>query len=131
MHVNRVSLILNKYKGIFMKKHIMGLNPEAIELIKNGTKTIEMRLYDERRQEILKDDYISFVSTEDDNNIINTKVKELYRYNSFDELYKEFNKMQLGYSKYDSAIPGDMEKYYSKENIQKYGVIGIEVEVIS
>lgn len=33
-----------------MNTHIMSLNPDAFTLIKNRTKTIEMRLYDEKRQ---------------------------------------------------------------------------------
>ena len=38
-----------------MNTHIMRLNLDALELIKNGTKTIEMRLYDDKRQVISKE----------------------------------------------------------------------------
>ncbi|MGL5716823.1 MAG: ASCH domain-containing protein [Paraclostridium sp.] len=112
-----------------MNAHTMGLNPDAMKLIKNGIKTIEMRLYDDRRKKILKGDYILFVSTLDEGNTLKVKVIEIHRYDSFNELYKNFNKIELGYSKNDIAHPRDMEKYYSKENIHKYGVVGIEVAV--
>ncbi len=36
----------------------------------------------------------------------------------------------MGYDINDIANPEDMEKYYSKEEQDKYGVIGIEVRVI-
>lgn len=36
----------------------------------------------------------------------------------------------MGYDKDDIANPKDMEKYYSKEKQEKYGVIGIEIRVI-
>ncbi len=113
-----------------MNTHIMRLNLDALELIKNGTKTIEMRLYDDKRQVISKEDYIIFISIDDENNTLKVKVKELYKYDSFDELYKDFDKIELGYNKDDIALPNDMEKYYSKEDIQKYGVLGIEIEGI-
>lgn len=112
-----------------MNTHIMSLNPDAFTLIKNGTKTIEMRLYDEKRQEVSKEDYIVFINTEDSNNQLKVKVKEIHKYNSFDELYKEFDKIKLGYNKDDFASPSDMDKYYQKEKVKKYGVAGIEIEV--
>lgn len=109
----------------------MYLNPDALEMIQLGTKTIEMRLYDENRQQILKGDYINFTSTSNDNKRLKVKVKELYRYNNFAELYKEFDKTKLGYKEDEISHYTDMERYYSQEKINKYGVIGIEVDVIN
>ncbi len=57
------------------------------------------------------------------------KVIDIYKYNNFEELYKEFNKVKLGYREDEIAHYTDMEQYYSKEDIAKYGVIGIELEV--
>lgn len=113
-----------------MNTHIMGLNSDALLLIKNGTKTIEMRIYDEKRQAIKKKDYIIFIDTENDENQLEVIVKNLYRYKSFEELYKKFNKITLGYKKDEVASPRDMEKYYPREDIEKYGVVGIEVEIV-
>lgn len=110
--------------------HIMGLNPDALKMMGLGTKTIEMRLYDENGQRISKGDYIDFISTNNEGNKLKVKVKELYRYNNFEELYVEFDKTKLGYREDEIAHYTDMEQYYSKEKIKQYGVIGIEVEVI-
>lgn len=57
-------------------------------------------------------------------------IVRLYKYSSFEELYKHFDKIAMGYDKDDIANPKDMEKYYSKEEQDKYGVIGIEIRVI-
>ena len=114
-----------------MNTHIMNLNPDALEMIKIGTKIIEMRLYDEKRKQISKDDCIKFISTIKANNQLKVKLKELYIYKNFEELYKEFDKMKLGYKEDEIAYYSDMEEYYSKENINKYGVIGIEVEPLN
>ncbi len=113
-----------------MKTHVMSLSPDSFEMIEVGIKTIEMRLYDEKRKKISRGDYIKFISTMNDNKQLDVKVIDIYRYNNFEELYKEFNKVKLGYREDEISHYTDMEQYYSKEDIAKYGVIGIEVEVI-
>ena len=39
-------------------KHEMGLRPKYFDYIKNGTKRIELRLFDEKRQKIRLGDII-------------------------------------------------------------------------
>lgn len=110
-----------------MTTHIMKLNPEPFEKIKLGIKTIEMRLYDEKRQKIAKGDYIEFLNNLDEEEKLLVRVKELHRFNNFEELYKTFDKRKLGYKEEEIAHYRDMEQYYSKEEIENYGVVGIEV----
>ena len=55
-------------------------------------------------------------------------VEDLYRYSNFGELYKHFDKIALGYEKEEQASPKDMEKYYSKEEQEKHGVVGIKIK---
>ena len=69
-------------------KHIMNLNPRAFEMISEGRKTIEMRLNDEKRRTIREGDEIEFISTSDSCKRLNCGVIKLYRFNSFEELYK-------------------------------------------
>lgn len=107
----------------------MNLNSDAFEMIKLGIKTIEMRLYDKNRKNILQGDYINFINTNSNSSQLKVKVKKLYKYNNFEELYKEFNKINLGYREHEISHYTDMEQYYSKEKIKKYGVIGIEIEL--
>ena len=57
-------------------------------------------------------------------------VKKMHYFSSFEELYKHFDKISLGYKEDEVANPTDMEQFYSKENINKYGVVGIEIELI-
>lgn len=104
-----------------MKNHTMTLNTDCFILIKNGTKTIEMRLYDEKRKTVLKGDYINFINKDNYKNQLKVKVIEIYKYKNFDDLYQQFNKIKVGYSKDDFASPNDMKQYYSNENIKRYG----------
>lgn len=114
-----------------MENHIMTLNNDCFILIKNGTKTIEMRLNDEKRKTVLKGDYITFINNDDCKNQLKVKVLEIYKYKNFNDLYEQFNKIKLGYSYDDFATPDDMDQYYSKEDIKRYEVVGIEIKVVN
>lgn len=109
--------------------HEMRLNKEPFEKIKSGKKDIELRLYDEKRKKIKVGDEISFTNKENNEKLC-TKVVALYLFDSFEKLYKTLDKEQMGYDKLEIADPKDMEKYYTKEEQQKLGVIGIQIKVI-
>lgn len=112
-----------------MMIHEMKLNNEPFTLIKAGTKVIEMRLNDEKRRKIKIGDKIEFTSRDSGEKIM-TEVINLHNYQSFAELYKHFNKKVLGYSDNEAADSADMNKYYSKEEQDKYGVLGIEIKLV-
>ena len=50
-------------------------------------------------------------------------VINMYRYLSFEELYQHHSKVSIGYNKDEIANPKEMLMYYSKEMIEKYGVV--------
>lgn len=110
-------------------KHVMRLHNEPFCSIKSGSKTIELRLYDEKRRLLQVGDVLEF-----ENRItkekIETKILALHQYPSFEELYKHFDKISLGYLEDEEANPTDMSKYYSEEEQEKYGVVGIEIQLI-
>ena len=106
----------------------MKLNPAPFEMIKSGMKTIELRLYDEKRQQVKIGDRIVFTNTAT-GEILNATVIKLHRFNAFSELYKSLPLLKCGYTpeNIDNANPDDMEQYYSVEEQKKYGVVGIEL----
>ena len=107
----------------------MKLQNDPFNKIKNGTKTIEMRLYDEKRQLLKINDTIIFTNINSEETI-KTKIINLYQFPSFKELYKCFDKKVLGYNKNEKFDSSDMNKYYSLEEQNKYGVLAIEIELI-
>lgn len=113
-------------------EHTMRLYPVPFLKIKSGMKTIELRLYDEKRRKVAVGDTIRFVNTENADETILTKVEELYIFDSFDALYENLPLLQCGYTKDDvqNASPRDMDAYYSAERQKQYGVVGIRVVVI-
>ena len=108
--------------------HKMKLNSAPFEMIKSGEKTIELRLFDEKRQQVKVGDKITFINTTTGETLNRTVVK-LHRFDSFEELYKSLPLLQCGYTvnDVDSAKPSDMEQYYSIEEQNQYGVVGIEL----
>ena len=70
----------------------MNLNSEPFELIKNGSKTIELRLNDEKRRLLNVGDEILFTNR-DTNEKLLTDIIELHKYDSFESLYKNFDKI--------------------------------------
>lgn len=111
-------------------KHKMYLNDRPFNRIKAGIKTIELRLNDEKRQLLKENDLIEFTNRETLEDII-VEIEGLYKYPNFEELYKHFDKISMGYDKDDVANPEDMEQYYSKDKQNKYGVVGIKVKIVS
>jgi ASC-1-like (ASCH) protein len=111
-----------------MNKIHMNLTPAPFAMIKRGQKTIELRLFDEKRQQISVGDEIVFTNVESGETLYKT-VAKLHRFDSFEELYHSLPLLQCGYTadNIDRAHPSDMELYYSAEEQQKYGVVGIEV----
>ena len=107
--------------------HEFNLHSKPFQLISEGKKDIEMRLYDDRRKAIKVDDEIIFTNIASQEKLT-AIVSNLYRFNNFEELYTYIDKKRLGYGEEEIADPTDMELYYSKADIEKYGVLAIELE---
>lgn len=107
----------------------MRLHNEPFQLIKSGTKTIEMRLYDEKRRELKVGDIIEFQNRADGESVL-THIVQLHLFPNFATLYENFDKVKLGYSSNQDANPDDMNQYYSSDDQKKYGVVAIEIELV-
>ena len=105
----------------------MELNDKPFNSIEKGTKTIELRLNDEKRQQLRVKDQIEFTNKEKSRKIL-TEILALHEYPSFEALYKDFDKKDLGYEENEIADPKDMEEYYPQEEQDKYGVVGIKIK---
>ena len=112
--------------------HYMNLVPSAFIKIADGSKTIELRLNDEKRQQINVGDTIVFRCTSI-KGIIGAQVVKLHKFSDFEELYNALPLEKCGYTvvELDTAHYTDMEQYYTKEQIKKYGALGIELYNVS
>ena len=110
-------------------QHKMKLTKEPFDQIAAGTKVIESRLYDEKRQKISIGDEIEFTENDNTQRIINTRVIGLIRYQTFSGMFSDHDASLFG-GESTSALITKIHEFYSKEDESKYGVLGIRIEHI-
>ena len=111
--------------------HKMKLQSKYFDFMLRGTKRIEIRLNDEKRQLIKIGDIIEFERFSELNDSFKTRVVELIKYNNFDELVKDFDISILAdksMTKYE--LINELTQFYPEEKQQKYGVLAIRIELI-
>ena len=112
-----------------MTTHKMNLQQKYFDFIKNGTKRIELRLFDEKRQKIQLDDTIEF--NNDNDETIVAKVVGLLHYESFQELFNDFDISILADTSMTKAeLQNALEEFYTPERQKKYGVLGIRLKIL-
>ena len=110
-------------------KHEMGLQSKYFDYIKNGTKRIELRLFDEKRQRIRLGDTIEF--TNPDGETLAVRVVGLLRYGSFEDLFKDYDISILAdESMTKRELLDVLNGFYPLEKQHEMGVVGIRVEVL-
>ena len=109
-------------------RHTMKLKEDPFERMKNGTKTIEFRLYDEKRRTIQIGDEIEFSKLPELQEKLLVKVIDLYKEESFEKLFK---KVFVGEDKEKIIEKAkSMNRFYTPEQEKEYGVVGIKIEII-
>lgn len=94
-----------------------------------GKKVIESRLYDEKRQTISIGDQILFSENDKPENTVATVVKGLLRYQTFKELFADHDPSLFGQESRDFLL-NQIKQFYSDEDEQKYGVVGIRLQLL-
>lgn len=104
----------------------MHLGPVDFKMVKDGIKTIEVRVNDEKRRALKIGDVVQFKNLKDDSSIEAT-ITRLRVFKSFKELNKQVDLVKVGFSESDSVedVLSCYAKYYSKEEENKFGVVAI------
>ena len=113
-------------------KHTMKLANEPFKKIKNGSKIIEVRLFDDKRKKINLKDGIIFQKLSNPKESVSTTVTNLFRFNSFKNLFSHFGTAPFGHPEsmsIDERIL-KMRNIYSEGKERKYGVLGIQIKLI-
>jgi len=129
------NLLHNYYKlliGYYLMKHQMRLNESPFDRIKSGKKIIEIRLFDEKRQGLNLGNVIEFSKLPKLDERLEVQVTGLLRYQTFTELVNDFPMNSFGYpNDYDkSRFVEQIYEIYTKEEEQRYGVLGIKIKLI-
>ena len=111
-------------------KHGMNLQSKYFDYIKNGTKRIELRLFDEKRRRINIGDTIEFANPDGEKLLV--RVVGLLRYGSFEDLFRDFDiSMLADASMTKRELLDVLNGFYPLEKQHEMGVVGIRVEVAS
>ena len=109
----------------------MHLNERVYQLIKNGTKRIEVRLLDEKRKGVRLGDEIIFINRADDDDRVRAKVIGLLFYNNFAELVFDYDiEILMDKSMTKEDLLKELNKFYPAEEQAELGVVGIRFELI-
>lgn len=113
-----------------MKRHTLRLHSGPFDEIARGDKTIELRLYDEKRRQIIVGDELVFVDRRNEHNVIRTRVDQLVRAASFHELLED-EKIANASGPNIAWLESQLAQFYSMEEQLQYGVVGIKFTVVS
>ena len=126
--IRDVSVIEEKENYIWMNRtsHRMTLDEKLYYLADYGKKTVEVRLYDEKRQRIKAGDVIRFENRRDETDVLYVLVKEVSVFPSFSELFAAVSPEACGILDEDPV--SFMGQYYPPEEQQKYQAAAIRFE---
>ena len=111
--------------------HNMKLKEHYFRLVQSQRKNVELRL---NKRVISKGDTVVFTNVSSKDESITTTVRETYIFKSFIDLfmYADITLEQCGFD--SNTTPEEavsiMREFYSEEEEQRFGVIGIEIELV-
>lgn len=130
-------------KETLTETFVMHLADDMFEAVKAGTKTVEIRLFDDKRKLVDIGDYIEFRKLSNPKERVTRRVADLNIFSTFEELFKSeryengkrvvklrYTPAQVGAPEgatVKSLVDG-MYKYYDKAQEKKYGVIAFVLE---
>ena len=106
----------------------MKVQEKYYNLLKKGIKTIELRLYDDKRKKIKVGDEITFENLDNPQDFFIALVTALHRAQDFRELSDRIPFIRAGFQTREEMIE-TMEKFYPIEKQKKEGVLGIEIKI--
>jgi len=107
----------------------MGLNSDQFDLIRAGSKTIEIRLNDDKRRSLQVGDVITFRNVVDETLRLDKRVKSLRQFATFAELYSQYSPISVGSAPTADVaqMVADTYTIYTPEQEQRWGVVAIEI----
>ena len=107
------------------------LDEDIFEIVKNGTKRVEIRLFDKKRELMKIGDKITFYKRPLLEEKLDTKITGINRFETIEELLNKYEMKEIyieGYEKLEFIKL--LSRFYSKVDQEKYGFVAIEFEVL-
>ncbi len=107
--------------------HRLNVQEKYYNLLKSGVKSIELRLFDDKRKAIKVGDMIEFTNAADKEDMFRAEVVCLHRAADFATLCHQIDCRKAGFAS-NEELNKALEQFYSYERQQEFGVVGIEVK---
>ncbi|ARF18652.1 ASCH domain-containing protein [Sporosarcina ureae] len=109
--------------------HQMGLYGEYFQAIREGKKTVEVRLNDEKRRQIKVGDVIEFIQVPQQDEFLKVQVINLEIYDTFEEMYNDIPLKGFDCEGWTikEMIDGTYE-IYTPEQEKEWGTLAITME---
>lgn len=112
-----------------MRRHTMKLQPAAFTRMRDGTKRVELRLWDEKRQAVQPGDTVLFIREPEQAETLEATVLALVRGDSFAQLLRALPASALGLESKDDAMR-ELRTHYSANDEAAHGVVALWVELV-
>lgn len=111
---------------------VFHLHSDVFDIVKNGTKNVEVRLNDEKRRKLSIGDTLLFLRRPNDDEEIRAKVVGLKIFNNFSKLVDNYDMERLYLADYTKEMfLNELLRFYPLEEQENYGVVAIEFEKIT
>ena len=110
---------------------IIHLDPDVFEVVKNGSKNIEVRVNDEKRRRLKVGDGFTFLKRPEETESLKAIVTSLDYYDNFEELVKHYEIKNLYLDSYTKEeFLKLLERFYSIEEQKEFGVVAIGFKLV-
>ena len=105
----------------------MRLGKKFFDLVRDGKKTIELRVNDAKRKKYKVGNVVSFVCLDNPEEVISTQITAMYYFDSIKDAVITLGKQKLGFSETMTIdkIEDEYMQFYSNEEIQKLGLVAL------
>ena len=112
-----------------MEKDVYKLHllDKYFNLIKNGTKRVEIRLNDEKRKNMKVGNNIEFINNDTEETIM-TEIVNKRIFNTINDLFDVYTEKELGISRND--IESVIYSIYSKKEIEENKICALEIKTL-
>jgi len=107
----------------------MSLQRPSFDRVASGSKTVECRLYDEKRRAVKVGDRIVFkcLSSGEPGESVTMRVTEIARYPDFESMVAEIPPGSFGHASASDVLK-EMGQFYSLDDQRRNGVVGMRIE---
>ena len=110
---------------------IIHLDADVFEVVKNGSKNIEVRVNDEKRRRLKVGDIFTFLKRPEETESLKAIVTSLDYYDNFEELVKHYEIKNLYLESYTKEeFLKLLERFYSIEEQKEFGVVAIGFKLV-